>query len=267
MQTAKRRQILQTMNNNTTQKLKDFYAQASRWAFPLLAVLLFFSLKTCNERGEKLVDVSRSLDSLEKKTVVLTNTRGQQVSQNDQMAIDGQRELKRYTDSLFALARADNKKTAKVDQYTRVKQEIEVKDKFARFTDKTSPSNDYTTGPGENAATEPGAAQDSNFIKVPQAFQYMDSSVMFAGKVTREGVNLDSLRVVNTIHFRTVTQKTGFLGLGRKTVVQVLNSNAQVKTTGVASMAVKHNPSWWHRWGKPIVAAGLTAVAMDRLRK
>jgi hypothetical protein len=236
--------------------IKIFYAQASRWAFPLLIVLLLVSVLTCSHEKDERTGLAERLNDIEKKTVQLENKNGQMVAQNVQLLTRNEDELKALTDSVFNLKDREARLVAKVTSYTKIIQDARFKDKIAVFHDTIRDPNDT----GRIVIIQQPA--DTNLIAVPRPFAYSDSTINFAGVVTRRGVKIDSLEVPNNLFFRTLEQKTGFLKLGRTTVVQALNSNPAIQNTGIASVSLKQRPNWWLRWGKPLVAALAAGVVV-----
>jgi hypothetical protein len=241
---------------------KQLYAQASPWALALLVVLLIISMWNGCHKGEMIGDLTGVVDSLQKKTVILTNEKGQAVAQNQQVTVASGKQLQALTDTIFKLRKEDQRKTKTVEQYARIVQEYRAGGKFAPFQPE-----DFTDLVHADTPAYAPARGDSNYIRVPKPFIYWDSTVTFTGRVTRTGVWLDSIRIDNTIHLRTVVQKKGFIGLGSVTSIQVLNSNPAITTTGVTSLVVSKAPKWWNRWGKPLAAAILGGVAVHQLTR
>jgi hypothetical protein len=242
---------------------KTLYAQVSRWAFPLLVILFLLSLVKCNENAQRVGDLELNLDSMARLASHFENERGQVVSENKQIKAASSAQIRQLTDSIFSLKKENERRIKQVTQYARIIQRLELRDRFAPFI----PEPADTTG--RPVALAPAQTRDTSHIPVPQRFAYNDTTTRtyFGGRVTFRGVFMDSITVENTLHYRTVTNKTGFLGLGRSTTVQVLNSNPDVKTVGVTSVAVPHKVGWWHKWGKPALFAILGGVAVDQFRK
>jgi hypothetical protein len=235
------------------------YAQASAWALPFLAVILFLSLRQCHSNSMKLISVSMDLDSVARQAQHFENSRGQIIAENQQLRVESARELRQLTDTIFALKRDRERKVKTVQDYARIIQQFKASDKFAPFTEDAPDTT-------KTAEAKPQPA-DTNLIRVPRPFMYMDSTIIFGGRVTKLGVQLDSIRIENTLHYREVVNKTGFLRLGRSSTVQVLNTNPAITTLGVTSVTVPQQVSWWHRWGKPVAFAILAGVAVDHFKR
>lgn len=239
--------------------LKQLYAQLSRWAFPLAVIAIILFMRDCSGKGDEITRLELNLDSLAKQVVQVQNERGQLVAEAEQQEIQTAAQLKELTDTIFQLKKRDANRVKTVQQYARIIQEFKAKEKFAPFV----PEEDSTPA----AAQVPVLPVDSNLIRVPRPFLYADSTVSFAGTVTRAGVRLDSIEVLNTLHYRTLVKKTGFLRWGRTSTVQVLNSNPAITTTGLTTVTVPHRPGWWHRWGKPLTAALIAGGGVYYLTK
>lgn len=244
---------------------KKVYAQVSPWALPLLGILLIVSLWNGCHKADLVGDLTGVVDSLGKKTVILTNEKGQAIAQNQQATVVSGKQLQALTDTIFKLRKEDQRKTKTVEAYARIVQQYEAGGKFATFKeDFTDLVYEDTTATAHAPAPARG---DSNYIRVPKPFMYWDSTITFTGRVTRTGVWLDSIHIDNTVHLRTVVQKKGFMGLGSVTSVQVLNSNPAITTKGVTSLVVSKAPKWWHRWGKPLAAAILGGIIVDQIKR
>lgn len=243
---------------------KKVYAQASPWALPLLGILFIVSLWNGCHKAELVGDLTGVVDSLQKKTVILTNEKGQAIAQNQQATVASGKQLQALTDTIFKLRKEDQRKTKTVEAYARIVQQYEAGGKFAPFQ-----PDDFTdlVRADTPAHVQAPTRADSNYIRVPKPFMYRDSTITFTGRVTRTGVWMDSIHIDNTVHLRTVVQKKGFMGLGSVTSVQVLNSNPAITTKGVTSLVVSKAPKWWHRWGKPLAAAILGGIMVDQIKR
>lgn len=239
---------------------KQVYAQAAPWALPFLVVLFLLSLFTCNRQRGAVADLRLDLDSVARKARQFENEKGQIITENQVLKAESSRQLKELTDTIFNLKKRDEKRVKTINSYARIIQEYNSGPKFAPFIED---AGDFTKLAGTDSTQTAGPApgpRDSNYIRVPKPFMYWDSLTTIRGRVTRVGVWLDSMKVQNTVHFRTLTEKTGFLNLGRKSTIQVLNSNPAISTVGVTSVQIPTGPSWWHRWGKPAAFAILGGI-------
>jgi len=240
--------------------LKTLYAQASRWALPFLAAWLIFSLWNGCHKDAIAGNLQGVVDSLEKQTVTLQGQNGQLIAQNDEHQVENSKQLKSLTDTIFDLKKADQRRVKEVQRYARIAQQVTYKDKLATWTDTPHVTDTHV-------GDIPPQPADTNLIRIPRPFKYVDSTMSFAGVVVRAGVRVDSMKITNKLHLRTVTLSSGFLNWKRQTAVQAINENPAFTTTGITSLVVKDRVTWWHRWGKPVAFAVVSIVAYDRLRK
>lgn len=247
------------------QPIKTVYTKIAPFALPVLILLFLFSLKTCQKYSGQVADYAKNLDSVARLAKSFQNSLGQSVAENVQIKVQSADELKKMTDTIFKLKAADAKHVAHVTEYARIIQEIKVKDKLATWDVPDQVNTAKRDAPGDTTF-KPFPA-DSGRISVPRAFHYSDSTLAVAGLVTFQGVHFDSISIPNTVNFRILTKKTGFLGLGRTSTVQVLNSNSAVQTTGVTSIVVPPSLNWWQRVGKPVAFAVAAVVVYSFFHK
>lgn len=240
--------------------ISTIYEQIARYTLPVLLIALFFSFRACNHNALELTGARGQLDSLEIQTKQLTTKNGMLVAQAKQIETSSAEELKKATAEIFDLKKKDARRVKEVQEYARINQELKIKNRFAEF----EPDTVFVPRVETSLVVVP--ADTSNYLRVPRAFSFTDSVIAIAGKVERKGVQIDSVKVSNQLHYRVVTNKTGFLRLGRSTDVQAVNSNSAIVNTGVTSVRVKHAVSWWHRWGKPLAAAIVAGAVVDRLQ-
>jgi hypothetical protein len=242
-----------------TEKLKASYARASAWALPVLVVLLIFSLRECGKRADLAGDLKLNLDSVARLAKSFENKNGVLVSENKQLTVESGTQLEALTDSIFALRTREAKNIRTVADYARIIQEGKFRDKLGTWTDTLTVTDTNYVNVELDA--------DTNYLRIPKAFSYEDSTIAFSGSVTRAGVHMDSVGISNTVHFRTVVNRSGFLNLGKSTTVQAINTNPGITTTGLTSLTVRHKSTAWQRWIKPTLAAALAAVATYQIAK
>jgi hypothetical protein len=237
------------------QKVKMIYAQLARWAFPVIGIILILSVQRCRHSEEQSSAFLKNFDSVALQAVHYQNLAGQTIAENNQLKVASTSDLKAFTDTLFNLRAENRRNSDQVLDYARIIQQ-------ARFTGKLAEYKKPDTTAGKTAIVQP---PDTDLLRVPYAFGYTDSTISLAGQVLKKGVLIDSIKIENTVHLRTVEQKSGFLNLSRSAVVQVLNTNPAFKTMGVASVTVPYKPNWWQRWGKFAAGAALGVVAGSKL--
>jgi hypothetical protein len=240
---------------------KSVYAQAAPWALPFLVVLFLLSLFTCNRQRGAVADLRMDLDSVARQARHFENERGQVITENQVLKAESGRQLKELTDTIFNLKKRDEKRIKTINSYARIIQEYNSGPKFAPFIEDVG---DFTAGKDSTPTAGP---RDSNYVRVPKPFMYLDSFTSIRGRVTRVGVWLDSIRIENTVHFRTLTERAGFLNMGRKSTIQVLNSNPAIATIGVTTIQVPSRPNWWQKWGKLVAGAILGGISVHQLTR
>lgn len=214
--------------------VRAVYQRISAWALPVLIALLAITVFTCNKEKDERGHLSEALDAQSKRTNQIVNQNGLLVAQNQKLLTSDRRELKDYTDSIFNLKRQNSRLVATVSDYTRIIQEAKFRDKNAGYTDKPQKDPNDTT----KIVYLPQPA-DPDLIRVPRSFAYSDSTINFEGTVLKERVRVDSITIPNTLHIRTVENKTGFLRLGRTTTVQAFNTNPAFTNKELVSVTVK----------------------------
>jgi hypothetical protein len=243
----------------TLNEYKVIYAQVSRWALPFLLLLLVFLAFRCNRQGKDNGDINGQLRASLQRTEQLENRNGDLVAQNTVLFTRSQNDFKALTDTVFNLKDKAAKLTKAVLSYSQIVQEANFKGKTATFDDKPTVNEKGDTV----YITQPA---DPDLVRVPRPFSYSDSTIAFAGKVRKSDVLIDSVKIPNVLSLRVITQKTGFLNMGRRTVVQAINSNPAFKNTGIVTMEVKPKASAWSRWIKPALFAGAGIYVGTKLK-
>lgn len=78
-------------------------------------------------------------------------------------------------------------------------------------------------------------------ILVPKSFKKDDKWFVINGKVKKEGVMIDSIKIPNESSVTIGYKKSGFLGLGRKPIVEIKNTNPYIDVTNVSNIVIKKN--------------------------
>jgi len=216
-------------------------------------LLLIMLLITCNK---KPLATTANIDSLISRTHYLADENNRLIAENDVQKVAIGKQLKAYTDTIFNLKKQNEKRVAEVQQYTKVIEELKAKGIVAHYVHDTTKIIDTVM------------AQDTrDLIEVPIAFEYKDSTLFFLhGKVTLDGVQIDTIGATNDINLRIADKHTGLFGLKQTTVVQAANTNPYFNIKGVASITVPYKGSWWQRWGKPTAAALIAGYLVYKLK-
>lgn len=231
----------------TIEEIRTIYAQLSRWALPFLLALLLFLAFRCNRQDAEYGALSRQLDATLDRTKQLENQKGEMVAQNTVLFTSSQKQIKALTDTVFNLKDREGRMIRAVLDYSKIIQEANFRNKSAGFQDKPT-----VNAKGDTVYLSQPA--DPDLIRVPRPFRYSDSTIDLAGRVRKNDVLIDSLKIPNILSIRTAEVKTGIFK--RSTVVQAVNSNPAFINSQIASVKVTHKPSAWNRWIKPVLFAG-----------
>ena len=91
----------------------------------------------------------------------------------------------------------------------------------------------------------------SNSLIVPAQFSLQQKWYSINGKVKKDGVLIDSLRIQNESSVTIGWKKSGFLGLGRKPIVEIKNTNPYLSVSKMNNVSIKkkkglfQNPIFW----------------------
>lgn len=237
-----------TVNNRTPYLLYVIIA--------VLAVGLFWSMKTCNEnkryKDNALNDSAyvQKLDSFRNENGRLVFEQQIQKDVNDKM-------IHKISDSVFAF---NDRTAAKIREISALLHASELSKIDTQFL----PYHDVVKVDVPKYIVDP-ALQDSlrqflaSVIHVPQHFS-IDTSKYFKidGTIKKEGIALNNISFTDDVYYRFTKKKTGFLGLGSKTVIQAVHTSPYSTTTGMQSIIVPQKTNIWNKYVKPVLfgAAG-----------
>ena len=83
----------------------------------------------------------------------------------------------------------------------------------------------------------------ANSIIVPQDFKLKDKWIEIDGKVNKEGLVIDTLIVPNESSVTIGYKNSGFLGLKKKPIVEIKNTNPYLQVTNMKNIIVKEKKS------------------------
>ena len=89
----------------------------------------------------------------------------------------------------------------------------------------------------------------ANSLIVPQQFKLDDKWIKIYGKVKKDGVLMDSLRLENESSVTIGWRKVGFLNLKREAIVEIKNTNPYVDISKVNNVVIKHKNGILHKKG------------------
>ncbi len=238
----KMEEILTKLKNNTIRVL--IIAVLLTVAFVILC-LSIENRRLKNKVAETAVDVLLS----DKKIDSFKNSIGDIVYQKELAVTESNNKIKTLSDELFLLKRANDRLIKKVNSYTKVEQQIVIDSVYIPYSDTI-----YIT------------KNDEEYIKVPKYFHKYDKDYLIAGTLNKTGLIVDSLRLNNTLAFRQVEIRKNIFSK-TETVVQVINTNPYIHTTGVQSITIKNKKSEWDKWIKPTLAAIGAGILVYELKK
>jgi hypothetical protein len=94
----------------------------------------------------------------------------------------------------------------------------------------------------------------ANSIIVPQRFEKKERWIEIDGVVKKEGLVIDSLKISNESSVTIGYKKWGFLGLKKRPIVEIKNTNPYLGVTKINNIVIKKNKSIFK---KPIFWAGV----------
>jgi len=189
---------------------------------------------------------------------IIQNKNNQKIAEVTYNLTENQEGLKALTDSVFYLPKREARKVKIVKEYIYVEQEYKADFDYIPFLDTT------TIALTANDCDSLILAQ-TRYIIPPKDFQYSDSNITIVGKVVLHGISIDSFKLSNTVSIRLSEKKDGLFG--RKSVIQVLNSNPSINTINAGNFIQKQKPSWWYRWGKPVVVGAVVGLITYQIAK
>ena len=110
--------------------------------------------------------------------------------------------------------------------------------------------NNYTDTSGWYAKLKSGDSSKanidsliSNSIIVPSKFALKEKWFTINGEVKKDGVLINTLLIPNESTVTIGYNKTGFLWLGRKAIVEIENTNPYLKTSKISNVVIKESTS------------------------
>ncbi len=195
--------------------------------------------------SEEVAAMLHALDSVSDRAKTFENANGKLVTDNVALVAKNEGLLNDMSKTVFNLKDDQERLVKEVRYLTLIKQQVRYDSVFLRYdTTQRVPLI---------------AAGRSDSIAVPVHFHRVDTSAGVFGKVTKQGVVLDSVWVNNNIWLRHGVRKHGFLNLGSEDFVQAMNTNPMVRTTGLGTVTYHQRPNAWNRWIKPTLTAGVAA--------
>jgi hypothetical protein len=102
----------------------------------------------------------------------------------------------------------------------------------------------------------------ANSLIVPQQFKLDDKWIKIYGKVKKDGVLMDSLRLENESSVTIGWRKVGFLNLKREAIVEVKNTNPYVDISNLNNVVIKPKSGILHKKGFWFGLGGLVGIIL-----
>lgn len=127
----------------------------------------------------------------------------------------------------------------KVQSQTRQTQIINIDSIFVPYTPKEDTSLWVKQIKNGQVSKELLDSLINNSIIVPKDFQTQSKWYSLYGKVKKDGVLVDSMKIENESSVTIGWKKTGFLGLKKEPIVEIKNTNPYLSVTKMSNVVVK----------------------------
>lgn len=211
----------------------------------ILCLIAYVAIKGNNTPTESMLDTTLQ------PTVKFTNLNSDTVAQVEIKAASPE-QLKEASEKIFKLTSANEKLIKEVSRLTIQLQVANLQNPITAVYDDTSRIG--------LVSCDSLKAMLPLMVKVPKRFSYHSDSITLAGIVKAGGVDITTIEVRDSLTARDVKLKTGFLNLGRKYTTQIHHSNPLFRTDSALVFTIERKPTFWHKTGKPAVAATLSAA-------
>jgi hypothetical protein len=193
-----------------------------------LGIALFVSVKSCQKNEALADDYKARLDYQDSTVKVMENKINVLVAENKTAVTSNEKTIKELSQQVRQIKTV----TALVQGH----QVVTLRDTLIDFIEVLVP------------------ADSSSLISVPRNFAKVTPHYTITGTITKQGVNLDSLVMKNTMSFR-IGERRNNIFRPSEVVVQAINSNPHFQTVGLQSITVTARPNAWNRWIKPTLTA------------
>lgn len=176
----------------------------------------------------------------------IMNERGQTIAVQEAVILKSEQDikgLKEYSDSIFALSKKQERRIKDIITYYESHTKVVIKDSLIPYIDTVSIKN-WEDSVKQQCASVIKYYEDSS-IKVPRIAEKSSEHYYAKINVKKEGVEIDSLSLIDSQYIRFVTVKGGLFKkdtygkrhfwLKRKVEVQVLHSNPLISISGQKS--------------------------------
>ena len=218
----------------------------------VMAIILFFAIKKCNGNADDASNWKGKYDYQNQTIDSFKNSKGIQVIEQPVAKVADADILKKLSDEIFDLKKSNERMMKKVTTFVKTDQQATIKDEFIPFdsTETRTPAEDYFTK--DSAGNNIRLVNADSVVLPPKPFTKETQWYSLKGTVFLKGVNVDSLKMKNTISWRIGEKKTGLFK--RETTIQAINSSPYFENTAMNSITVKSKKTAWDKWIKPLIA-------------
>jgi hypothetical protein len=220
------------------------YITFDRIIMGIIIIILSISLFTCNK---ELENSNLALALSFQKIDSIANKNGELIAVNQSIIVSSQEEIRKYTDSIYALDRKHERNIKNILSFYKGITNTIIKERLVPFID----SNAITiwTDSVKRQCESVISFYESKTIRVPRIAR--DSTANYTAEMTatKQGIIINSLMIPDSQYVRFVTLKGGFmkknqqgkreLFLKKSIQVQVMHSNPLIHTTGQSSVIYK----------------------------
>lgn len=207
-----------------------------------VVIAMVIAFERCNHYKKLAEDYEAMSDYSHQQVTTLSNINNALVTQQKVAQTNNAADIKKLSTELFALKKKDEKKVTSVQALITATQQVRIHDTLVLYSDSVTGNRD-------------SLVRARDVIIPPRPFSTKSQFYRIDGKVLLKGVQIDSATIYNDVSFRIGELHKNIFS--SELTVQAINSNPQVKFTGMHSIVLKAKVSAWHRWILP----GLTAVA------
>lgn len=194
----------------------------------LLVFLVLLVKLNCSNLKYREMSISEKIN-LQKVSDSLKNKLNHVIKTQEAVILNNEKEISKYADSIFALKNKDKKNYKSTISYNRTYINTNIKDTlYIPFINDTT--NVILTSLEKDITEE----YMSNSIRVPKTFELDSNYFKIKGNVSKEGINIISLSIPDTISGRFIEKKNGFLK-SKSIEYQVFNTNPYISINNINS--------------------------------
>ena len=255
-------------------KVLNFFKTYKKWfiygGIAIVAIIILSSIQTCNKnrsfqnelKDEEILSLRLQLQT--KDSII--NKRDQTIILQTAVSVRDQKQIKAYSDSIFALKSKNTRKSDKILAHVTQGTKTKIVNTLVPYVDSLK-FKKFSDSVMANCKEVIKYMKDST---VPTGTVSKDSTKDYeiAGTVTKKGFKIDSLSINDSTHLRFVEHKGGLLKrdskgkrhfiLKRSIEVQILHTNPLVKVTSLNS--IFYTPKAKNKWVERVYASPIVLL-------